>query len=419
MEISGIKNKILKKETNGTVSGDYFENKLDTCRDVAENIPIDNHRNIPSDVLGQCDGNHYNNPIPHRRYTKSKCIQNLAINKYRQNGQGICFKDLLSNGLAKHKQQAQATLKHCLRSNILFIPYNRKPQQYYPTCLKSEILNRIIPVRAIGVGLSRPPLFQDKLLDKRSIGSNHGLDPAIIQTLEGYVLPLLPKVLLHIHKMHFKVRIQPEYYQEIVLPVDPCNKGKEHEELIGRTLVRYRFYANGTVVVSTESSTNPFPLATEFDLNNFMAFLVQVRDRLVLFIADKHERIVPNIMDWELTQCDLNRDVHIERWMLQPIGLSIQVRHLSHLFRIYIKTKGVDTVCRVEESVTPKGKSVAEAVSEAFNPVKRLEKRIAQLDRKIDSLFCGTGIFDSEILKQVRAETDVRSIDKDVDVDDN
>ena len=83
-------------------------------------------------------------------------------------------------------------------------------------------------------------------------------------------------------------------------------------------------------------------------------------------------------MDWELTQCDLNRDVHIERWMLQPIGLSIQVRHLSHLFRVYIKTKGADTVCRVEESVTPKGKSVAEAVSEAFNPVKRLEKRIAQ-----------------------------------------
>jgi hypothetical protein len=419
MEISGIKNKILKKETNGTVSGDYFENKLDTCSDVAENIPIDNHRNIPSDVLGQCDGNHYNNPIPHRRYTKSKCIQNLAINKYRQNGQGICFKDLLSNGLAKHKQQAQATLKHCLRSNILFTPYNRKPQQYYPTCLKSEILNRIIPVRAIGVGLPIPPLFQDKLLDKRSIGSNHDLDPAIIQTLEGYVLPLLSEVPLYIHKMHFKTRILPECYQEIVLLANPWNKGKEHEELIGRTLVRYRFYANGTVVVSTESSNNPFPLATEFDLGNFMSFLGQVRDRLVLFIADKHERVVPGIMDWELTQCDLNKDVHIERWVSQPLHLSIQVRHLSHLFRVYIKTKGGDTLCRVEESVTHKGKCVAEAINDVFNPTERLEKQIAQLDRKFDRLFWEADIFDSKILKQVGAETDVRSINEDVDVDDN
>ena len=424
MEISGIKNKILKKETNGTVSGDYFENKIDTmaCRDVAENIPIDNHRNIPSDVLGQCDGNHYNNPIPHRRYTKSKCIQNLAINKYRQNGQGICFKDLLSNGLAKHKQQAQITLKHCLRANILFTPYNRKPQQYYPTCLRSEILNRIIPVKAIGVGLSSlppPSLFQGSSMENMYIGSNHGLDPAIIQTLEGYVLPLLPDIPLHIHKIHFKVRIRSEYYQEIVLPLDPCNKGKEHEELIGRALVRYRFYANGTVVVSTESSNNPFPQATEFDLGNFMSFLGQVRDRLVLFVADKHERVVPGIMDWELTQCDLNKDVHIERWVLQPLRLSIQVRHLSHLFRVYIKTKGGDTLCRVEESVTPKGKCVAEAINDVFNPVERVEKQIAQLNRKFDRLFWEAGIFDSEILKQVGAETDVRSINEDVDVNDN
>ena len=199
------------------------------------------------------------------------------------------------------------------------------------------------------------------------------------------MLPLLPKVPLHIHKMHFKVRIQPEYYQEIVLPVDPCNKGKEHQELIGLTLVKYRFYANGTIVVSTERAARiPSPWQLNLTLGNFMSFLGQIRDRLVLFIADKHERIVPNIMDWELTQCDLNRDVHLERWMLLPIGLSIQVRHLSHLFRVYIKIKGRDTVCRVEESVTPKGKSVVESVNDIFNPTERLEKQIANLTSKVD-----------------------------------
>ena len=132
MIISDSKNKILKEGTNGTVSEDYFEDKLGTMtrKDVIENILIDNRRNIPLGVLGQRDRNCYNKHIPHRRYTKAKSIETLAINKYRQNGRGICFKDLLSNDLAKHKLQAQATLKHCLRANILFTANNHKPQQY-------------------------------------------------------------------------------------------------------------------------------------------------------------------------------------------------------------------------------------------------------------------------------------------------
>lgn len=162
--------------------------------------------------------------------------------------------------------------------------------------------------------------------------------------------------------------------------------------------------------MSTASSNNPFLLTTEFDCGNFMAFLGQVRDRLVLFLADKHERIVPDIMNWELTQCDINKDVQIERWM-QPIGLSIQVRHLSHLFRVYMKTKGEDTVCRIEESVTPNGKSVLESVNDIFNPTERLEMKITELGRKIDRLFYGTGagVIDSKNLNQVRAEMNISS----------
>ena len=211
------------------------------------------------------------------------------------------------------------------------------------------------------------------------------------------MLPLLPEVPLHIHKMHFKIRIQPECYQEIVLPANPWNKGKEHEELVGRTLVRYRFYANGTVIVSTESSNNPFLLATELDCSNFMAFLGQVRDRLILFVADRHGRIVPEILHWELTQCDINKYIRIEKW-LQPTGLSIQVRHMSHLFRVYIKSKGKDTVCRVEESISSKDKSVVESINDIFNPTQKLEKQIAELSRKVDQLFYGNDIRTSKSL---------------------
>ena len=138
-----------------------------TGKEALQNEPIDNCQNIPLDVLGQYSRDRCNKCAPRRFYNKSKSIEDLSIKNYKQSGKWICYKDLVSNGLAKHKRQAQAKLKYCCRFNILFTPYNHKPQRYYPTCLKSEILSKIIPVGVIGVGLSSlplpPPLFQDKL----------------------------------------------------------------------------------------------------------------------------------------------------------------------------------------------------------------------------------------------------------------
>jgi hypothetical protein len=50
---------------------------------------------------------------------------------------------------------------------------------------------------------------------------------------------------------------------------------------------------------------------------------------------------------------------------------TIQVKHFNHLFRIYIKSMGKDTVCRVEESFHPASeKSAIEAISDIFNPAE-------------------------------------------------
>ena len=59
--------------------------------------------------------------------------------RYKINGRGITFQDLISSGLVKHKSQAQNTLKRCLARKILFAPDNHKPQQYFPTSLMAEI----------------------------------------------------------------------------------------------------------------------------------------------------------------------------------------------------------------------------------------------------------------------------------------
>jgi hypothetical protein len=327
----------------------------------SKNIPLDYNQNIPLVPLGQCVTKYsYKNPMQ-RRYNKANAIETASVDQYKKNGRGITYSDLLYNGVALNKTQAQVTLKHCLARKILFTLGNHKPQQYYPTCLKSEISKKNIPIGVTGVSH-----FIDSLFLRNPVISCQALEPIIIQTLEGYILPLLPKAPLHIHKMQFKVKVPTECYHEIVLPVNRWNKGKQHEEIIGKTHVRYRFYANGTVMVFTENSNAPFKLEDELDLSRLMAFFGQLRDRLVVFLADKHERIVPDIMQWKLTQWDVNKDVKVYDGWAQVTGLKIQVKHIDHLFRVYIKSMGKDTVCRVEES-SNSPKPAIEVIGDIFN----------------------------------------------------
>jgi hypothetical protein len=344
------------------------------------NIPLASNKNILLAQFGQC-GTACNHKT-RRRYTKAYDIEALAVYIFRTNGKGLTFNDLLLNGIATRKQQAQVTLKYCFRRNVLFVLRGCKPQQYYPTCLKSEILKKNIPIEPTGVRLLKDSLFRDNKTANRDVGSCARTESMIAQTLEGYVLPLLPKAPLHIHKLQFKVKIPAEYYQGIPLAIAPWNKSKEYEEIIGTTHARYCFYANGTVMVSTESSNNPFKLENDCDLGIIIAFFGQLRDRLIVFLRDRHERVVPGIMEWVLTQWDVNKDIRISD-LFHYSSINIQVKHLTHLFRIYFKSMGKETVCRVEESCTSKGSYAIETINTILNPCERLEKKIDKMMERL------------------------------------
>jgi hypothetical protein len=184
-------------------------------------------------------------------------------------------------------------------------------------------------------------------------------------TYTGYVLPLLPSTPLHIHKIQFRLKISPECYKELSLPKCKGNNGKQHEEIIGKVRVSYYFYSNGTVMVFTESSNSPSRLEDEVDRSRLLAFFGQIRDRLITILADRHERIVPGILEWELTQCDINKDIKVGEG-LQYAGIKVQVKHFDQLFRVYIKSVGKDTACRVEQSLSPK-KPAIQALNEILN----------------------------------------------------
>jgi hypothetical protein len=389
MGCNNFNTKGLKKDVDfkGTATND--------CHLIDENMgdhALSFYKNMPLVLLEQSGGGHGRCS---RRYTRAKEIENLAIKKYNETGKGITFNDLLSSGIILHKKHAQITLKYHCKKDILFTLANHKPQQYYPACLKSDILkakmSKNIPVEPTGVGLSNTPpshLFpinaaHDEPYDSSSIVAN--------QSLEGYVLPLLPSAPLHIHKIQMKLKVPKECYSELNVPMSRRNKGKEHIEIIGTARVCYCFYSNGTVMVSVENSDNPLKLEDEVDQSRLFVFFGQVRDRLVAFLMDKHERLVPDILDWELTQCDVNKDVRVSDWF-QYTAVKVQVKHFGHLLRVYIKSMGKDTVCRVEESVNPKEKSSSsssaiEAISNIFNPFDATENKIFELAKKVDALY--------------------------------
>ena len=165
---------------------------------------------------------------------------------------------------------------------------------------------------------------------KSASATSNDLD---IVTLGGYVLPLLPQAPIFLHNLHFNIGIDPECYLELNLPYYDKNNGKRHSENIGTSRVDYVLYPNGTVDAHVTCSNNPFKLETEIDRSRIIAFFGQVRDRLIILLRDERETIVPDIMDWQITEYDINKDIKIS-YLLHFSAIKVQIKYLDHLFRI-------------------------------------------------------------------------------------
>ncbi len=230
--------------------------------DEASNTPLANSKCTPQTLSLQL--------CPRNRYVRSHEITEIAIDIYKtKGGRGITYTDLLERGFGLHKRQAQDMLKYHLRKGTLFTLEDRRPQLYYPTMIKSEIkkakLQKNTPICPSGVAISNTPTSKDPL--------TNCLQPIIVQTLEGYIHPLLPEAPLFIHNMHFKTRVNPDCYLELNLPCYKQNNGKHYQEIIGKSLVTYVFYKSGTVEILVLCSNNPYKLEIEEDkISNFSFF---------------------------------------------------------------------------------------------------------------------------------------------------
>lgn len=326
-----------------------------------KSTPLENSKSAPislSTQAARCN-----------QYVSSQQIVELAIEKYKtKGGRGITFTDLLETGLAEDKGQAQDMLKYHKRKGTLFIVEAVRPQQYCATAIKSDIMENLTKSTLIdpsGAASSKsPPISKYPL--------SNCLEPVILQSLEGYVLPLLPKAPIFIHNMPFKTKVTTECYAELNLPIHKGNGGKYYTDIIGNTSINYVFYSSGIVNVDTSCSRNPYKLQTEEDRSRVHAFFGQIRDRLIILLNDKHERLVP--------------DIYKVSDMLHFSAIKVQVKHLDHLFSIYIKSMGKDTICRVEERKHSVDKPAVESINDIFNPVERFAARLDQINDKLTML---------------------------------
>jgi hypothetical protein len=213
---------------------------------------------------------------------------------------------------------------------------------------------------------------------RNSTSSCTHIDTIITQTLEGYVLPLLPTVPLHIHNIHLKCKTSGsiDYYSALQLPSYKRNIGKYQIIVIDNIPVNYVFYPNGTIDIYTKNSEKPFKLQTEEDREKLIAFVGNIKDNLPPQVA------VLDIDQWEFTECDINRDIRVSD-LLHISSVKVQVKHMDHLFRIYIKRINNETFCRVEETKNL-NIPVIEAINHILNPYDRIERRLSEIQRLLN-----------------------------------
>lgn len=287
------------------------------------------------------------------------------------------------------KGQAQLTLKHLHHKRVLFtavdlirqginLMKNKKPQEYFPSCIKAEILESL-----------RKKKYANTSAVKSLSSAIHPFQKYAMATVLEYqraqslleTLMLLPNKPAHIHRLLLILPINRQFYAEL-----RENKAKKkiekYEEIIGSRYVKYTISSNGSVQIAVRSNNTPFKLETEQDVSIIFAFFGQVRDRLLSLLGDPKELLVPSLMEWVLEQCDLNKDVDIDETGQLTLP-DIQLKHMDRVFRQYVKIIDGKPYYRIEESLQL-NKLLPEALDNIRHPNRSLDEKLDRLAKIIE-----------------------------------
>jgi hypothetical protein len=281
---------------------------------------------------------------PKRRYIRPLDVQKLAEDVFTSSRKGITFLDVITKGLAKHKPQAQLLLKRSRSGGFLFTFKDTRPQRYYATSINSEVMKYLLsenaPIDHTGVNAKLEELRQD----------------VRFQTLIEYVLPMLPEAPLGIHNLRLHFNTTSGYYDSLALIPLPTNRGKRSQQPIGENMVTCIVYPNTAVDIQIACSNKPFRVESLIDVVHLVAFLGEVRAYVCNVLSDTRGRAIPRVLDWMLTECDINKDVAVsDAFLIASLHIQgkVRVSDFEYVLRMYFKVMGSDTVFRTETGVAP------------------------------------------------------------------
>jgi hypothetical protein len=202
-----------------------FQWKWKMTNTAIKNVPVQIDENVPVSELGH--------GVLARSYTSEQKIKDIAIEKYRSGGNGITFQDVIERFSVK-KSQAQRSLKHFHARGILFtaedlisqgidLVENKSPQQYFPTCIKADIIENLkkrknVLVDPTEVTSSNAPLSnvlaQQKSQNILDLLTNLPFAPLCIHKLVNYSYPLVQQPMTTLNYFLTRTRVIALYTQK-------------------------------------------------------------------------------------------------------------------------------------------------------------------------------------------------------------
>lgn len=298
-----------------------------------------------------------------RRRVTLKQVEDFAVEFFALHGEGITYTDIVKAGLAGSKTKAQMLLKRRKRDGTLFTLADTKPKVYFPTCRKAKVIESrksIVPVRPTEEGILGNPL---------AMALDLGKARNFLQVM--LAAKSLPRE-MHRIQMHTWLK-DPAAYTDVVS--DDWAKGtfpKRHLEHIGRRDVNFRLSKNCRIMIGVSCTEAPFPIQCEADISRFFLFIGQAYDRLLLWLGDPRERLVPDPKSWILKGCDLNKDVEINA--AEQLTLpDIQLWRAERVFMAYVKVMDQEkAVYRIEEKLALNGR-LENFLDAILYPERRIE----------------------------------------------
>ena len=282
-----------------------------------------------------------------RHYTKQEFIENLCKLHYKHEVRGITFNDLTK--IQKYtKEKAQRTLKHFREAKILFtakdlrkeqiiLPELRdtNPQQYYLESMK-------------------PIIIEEHKKKLRTCSDT--FDPLTEEKKNNIFLEILQRLdysPLFIHKIQLKTSFDKSEYEWIKKTI-----GEDDYTYLGeyglKRIVEFYPYSNGTLMANVKCSKYPIRIDNENDVNDLYILLGEIQGYLNRRLIILLNSVIPPILDWQLLNCDFNKDIEIDSKCQVTLPAHIQMKEAGKVFRLYVKPINDRVFYRIEESASPR-----------------------------------------------------------------